>query len=236
MTRRGRPVRGNSKTPTNSLKPGNIFHGGEHFSSVVFQVKSRDFLFQHKQHLAVSSGTWVPGVRGPPAGFSPSYFKGLEFLFLSSYRHVPALCSGGQRGASQPPWLDGTTPSRAVPHPPGLAFPSEVRGAEREMGKNITNQKEPEQGALCSPTKTRVGTRPRSRSLRSGQTSHYLESELNKDDACQTTARRTHVIPSHLSTRSLADRFPPRTRGLLSESPQPRSQTTPNAAQGTGST
>lgn len=69
MTHCGRAVKGNSITPTNSLKPKNIFHGVEHFLSVVFQVKSSDFLFQQKQHLAVSSGTWVPGGSRDACGF-----------------------------------------------------------------------------------------------------------------------------------------------------------------------
>lgn len=57
----GMAIKGNSKTSNNFLKPKNIIHGGEHFSSVCFfKCKSSDF-FKQKQHLGINSGTWVLG-------------------------------------------------------------------------------------------------------------------------------------------------------------------------------
>jgi len=61
-------VKGNSKTPNNFLKPKNIFHGVEHFSSVFFQVKSSDFLFKQKQHLEILA-LGFQGVTGMHHGF-----------------------------------------------------------------------------------------------------------------------------------------------------------------------
>lgn len=58
----GMAIKGNSETPNNFLKPKNIFHGVEHFSSVLFfKCKSSDVLFKQKQHLGINSGTWVLG-------------------------------------------------------------------------------------------------------------------------------------------------------------------------------
>lgn len=125
------------------------------FRVCFFQVKSSDFLSQQKQHLGISSGTWVPGLQVCITDFSPSYFKGLEFLFLSSYRacRPSALAdTEGSRPASLVRW--GNAKRRAVLPLPGLAFWSEVRGAERETGKTITNEKEPQQGALCQPNRS----------------------------------------------------------------------------------